>query len=117
MREPLNPYQIDLFGSMIGEDEISPQETIRTTVKTEESTHASIVQPIDVSDRDTEETQAVTTADHRDSEPLGAGVAGDSPDVDTVGPVSGSIGESGGTGTGSIVTSVEQPSGVWRQLS
>jgi N12 class adenine-specific DNA methylase/antirestriction protein ArdC/phage/plasmid primase-like uncharacterized protein len=117
MKKPVNHTQIDLFDSMIDEDEISPQETIKATEKTEESTHASIVQPIDVSDRDTEETQVVTATDHRDSEPLGAGMAGDGTDVDTVGPVYGSIRESGGTGAGSIVTSGEQPSGEARDSS
>jgi|CXWL01.1.fsa_nt_gi N12 class adenine-specific DNA methylase/antirestriction protein ArdC/phage/plasmid primase-like uncharacterized protein len=117
MKKPVNHTQIDLFDSMIDEDEISPQETIKATEKTEESTHASIVQPIDVSDRDTEETQVVTTADHRDSEPLGAGMAGDGSGADQVGSVSGSIDESGETGTGRIVTSGEQPPGEARDSS
>jgi len=117
MKKPVSHTQVDLFDSMIDEEEISPQEPIKATERTEDDTHASIVQPIVVSDRDTEEAQNVTATDHRDSEPLGAGMAGDSTDVDTIRPVFGSLNESGGTGTGSIDTTGEQPSGEARDNS
>ena len=52
--------------------------------------------------------------DHRDSEPVGAGLAGDGEGVDKVRSIFGSVDEPGGAGTGSVVTAGEQPSGEAR---
>ena len=106
MKNPKNPYQRNLF------EDFDIDETTQ-----EETTHANTTVHKTVSARFTEETQIGDTAGNRDSEPVGAGVAGSGHGADSVGGVLGSPGESGTPGARGVDPTGQQPSGKTRDIT
>ena len=114
MSKPVNSNQNDLFDFLSDDEGDTTHPIQEEVIKLEEKSHANPIQTFPVSQGDTGQTQVGTAADHRDSEPMGAGVAGDGKGVDKVRPIFGSFDEPGGAGTGRVVTAGEQPSGKAR---
>ena len=108
MKNPKNPFQRNLFEDF----DIDIDETTQ-----EETTHAITTVHKTVSGRFTEETQIGDTAGNRDSEPVGAGVAGSGDGADSVGGVLGSPGESGTPGARGVDPTGQQPSGKTRDIT
>jgi hypothetical protein len=114
MSKPVNRYQNDLFDFLGDNEGDIALPILDETIKLEEETHAKPIQTLPVSQGDTGQAQVGTATDHRDSEPVGAGLAGDGEGVDKVRSIFGSVDEPGEAGTGRIVTAGEQSSGKAR---
>jgi N12 class adenine-specific DNA methylase/antirestriction protein ArdC/phage/plasmid primase-like uncharacterized protein len=114
MRNPNDYFQNDLFDFLSDDEGDTAHPIQEESIKPEEKNHANPIQTVPVSEGDTGQTKDSPATDHRDSEPVGAGMAQDGEGVDKVRSIFGSIGEPGGAGTGSVVTAGEQPSGEAR---
>jgi N12 class adenine-specific DNA methylase/antirestriction protein ArdC/phage/plasmid primase-like uncharacterized protein len=108
MKNPKNPFQRNLFEDF----DIDVDETTQ-----EEPTHASTLIHKTISGRFTEKTQIGDAAGHRDSEPVGSGVAGSGDGTDSLGGILGSPGESGAPGTRGVDPTGQQPYGQTRAIA
>jgi N12 class adenine-specific DNA methylase/antirestriction protein ArdC/phage/plasmid primase-like uncharacterized protein len=110
-----NPFQRNLFEEFFIDESSETTDPVITIP--EGNIHATSSVLNTLSGRDTETAQINDPVGNRDSESLGDGMAGSGDGVDRLGGILGSIGESGATGEGNIVTAGQQSSGETRDIA
>jgi N12 class adenine-specific DNA methylase/antirestriction protein ArdC/phage/plasmid primase-like uncharacterized protein len=109
-----NYVQNDLFDFLSDGEGDTVHPLPEEFFKPEEKNHANPIQTVPVSEGDPGRAKDSASTDHRDSEPLGTGMAQDGEGTDKIRPIPGSVGEAGGTGAGRVVNAGEQPFGEAR---